>query len=285
MPAEAINKNDPALVTGVNFIDSQHAVLIDCVNRVLRLTDGDRADRLEELRLLLTWTRYHFAAEEELLVRAGYPLLSVHHEEHERFLKTLAAFNRDYVRGTRDIDEPLLEYCSGWTRHHIENDDRGFSRWMEEHGIPAEIRETGGRACPPFVDPEEVRGVTGIPLVDGQHAEMVRLLNWVRCSSADPAHKRFWLANRLRVLYFYTRYHFLTEEVIHRRSGFPLAEEHKVQHEELMARARDFIGEFTHGREELTEGILNFFRAWTLQHILVEDSRMKGLRLPEGFDG
>jgi len=277
MSADPILWNDTELTTGLDGTDEQHRVLVDSVNRLIENPGTDRDTSLENLRLILTYARYHFAAEEEMLVRTGFPDLENHHHEHDRFLSTLAGFDHKFRNGKKEIDGNIIGFLRDWTIHHIQNEDRGFAAWMNENGMTSRAGETVMRSRAPFVNTDEVRGVTGIKAVDDQHVEMLRMLNWVRSFNAVPEHKRSWTANRIRVLYFYTRYHFLYEETIQRRSGFPLVSEHKIQHEELLTRAREFIAEFATGREDLAEGILNFYRAWTLQHILVEDSRIKGL--------
>jgi hemerythrin len=280
MSIEPIQWDEAGLSLGLTESDNQHSELVATVNKLIESRAADAETRLDNLRLVLTFARYHFAAEEELLICTGYPDLEAHHREHRRFLTTLAAFNRDFRNGSKDFGDPILVFIKDWTVHHILNEDRGFARWMANKGISPSTDDTGSRGCPPFVSTDEVKGITGIPEIDRQHEEMVRLLNWVRCYSTLPDSRKVWMGNRIRVLYFYSRHHFFTEEVLQRRAGFPRAAEHRIQHEELLARAREFITGFSNGRTDLTEGILNFFRAWTLQHILVEDSRMLGMKPP-----
>jgi len=89
---------DKSLETGDPEIDEQHRELFRHIDQLMAAT-RDRRARGEVGRLLTFLGDYvvsHFAAEEQMMVEAGYPELEPHRGEHRRFVEEYARLFEDY---------------------------------------------------------------------------------------------------------------------------------------------------------------------------------------------
>jgi hemerythrin len=65
-------------------LDEDHQKLADMVNRITQALDDGRAGECEELVAnFINSTKAHFAREEALLVKAGYPNVKKHQDHHK----------------------------------------------------------------------------------------------------------------------------------------------------------------------------------------------------------
>jgi len=75
----------PSFELEIKTLDDDHQALIDLANRVTETLEGNE-DRIGECQQLLAefvkLTKQHFAREEALLTKAGYPNVQKHHDHH-----------------------------------------------------------------------------------------------------------------------------------------------------------------------------------------------------------
>jgi hemerythrin-like metal-binding protein len=69
----------------------------------------------------------------------------------------------------------------------------------------------------------------------------------------------------------YAKTHFSTEETLFRNHGYPQAQAHKQEHDELTDKAVALQREVSSGRATLTLPTMNFLRDWLTNHILKTD--------------
>ena len=79
-----------SLSVGVDKFDAHHRKLIGLINKLyLNMEEGAGVDVLKEtLSELVSYTDYHFSAEEEAFAQFGYPQMESHIEQHHKLLKT-----------------------------------------------------------------------------------------------------------------------------------------------------------------------------------------------------
>ena len=78
----------PAFLLEYEALDRDHQRLADLVNRVVKAIDDDEADKCADLVIdLVSSVKSHFAREEALLVKIGYPNVEKH-QDHHRSLTT-----------------------------------------------------------------------------------------------------------------------------------------------------------------------------------------------------
>ncbi|MGC4119557.1 MAG: bacteriohemerythrin [Myxococcales bacterium] len=124
------------LATGVAEVDEQHQRLIaEIAALVARVKAQDFSSLSETLRFLAGYAQEHFATEEALMRRAGYPGLAEHAEAHR-------AFVREFVELKSELEAegplPTLVLKMGnwlfdWLRSHVRNLDLAMGDWLRVH--------------------------------------------------------------------------------------------------------------------------------------------------------
>lgn len=114
---------DESLYTGDERIDSQHKELIARVNKLIEsCTEGNgKLTAVKTLDFLMDYTDYHFAEEEALQEKAGYPKLDAHRKLHEEF--------------RRSVDElrEMLEEEEGPTEAFVAAVNKNIGDWLVNH--------------------------------------------------------------------------------------------------------------------------------------------------------
>jgi len=73
----------PAFLLEYEILDRDHQRLADLVNQVVKAIDDDQADKCADLVIdLVKSAKSHFAREEALLVKFGYPNVEKHRDHH-----------------------------------------------------------------------------------------------------------------------------------------------------------------------------------------------------------
>lgn len=114
---------------------------------------------------------------------------------------------------------------------------------------------------------------TGIEKVDRQHENLMDLLNclneaWRGAKSHDV------LLFRLDQLLDAVGAHFRDEETLMAEKEYPDIELHRAEHDFLLVQVLQFRTQFATNEAELTESMLDFFRDWLRDHILISDRRL-----------
>jgi hemerythrin-like metal-binding protein len=122
-----------AFRTHIPEIDEQHISLFETAAAfadALERGDGDHAVR-SVLFTLLDYTRTHFAAEEVLMQRAGYPGLEDHARTHAKFVLTLRQWIDDLSRvNPREVQVAIEKWLVG----HVAGSDPAY--------VPYVLRES-----------------------------------------------------------------------------------------------------------------------------------------------
>jgi hemerythrin-like metal-binding protein len=125
------------LQINVQSIDQQHRRLVDLVNEVYRCVRQEDFDRglKSVLPELLSYTKEHFAFEEELFTSHGYPESKPHKEKHVRLINRVGEFVTRIQRGDRSVALELLGFLKTWLTQHILGDDSAYARYLNSKGV------------------------------------------------------------------------------------------------------------------------------------------------------
>lgn len=121
------------LSVGVDSIDVQHQRLVMVLNELFdALGQGKGADKLRIIvDSLLAYVAMHFAYEERLMARAGFPGLDAHKREHEDLTKKVLAIHAKLKSGAGfDVAIELVELLKNWLIHHIMISDKKYTPYM-----------------------------------------------------------------------------------------------------------------------------------------------------------
>lgn len=120
------------LETGIEVIDSQHQRIVDYLNELNDANDiGNREATNHVLNELVDYTLTHFAFEEELQEKAGYPFLRAHKRVHEIFTKRVAEFQKRAATG-ENVAPELLSMLKIWLVNHIKGDDADYAESVKK---------------------------------------------------------------------------------------------------------------------------------------------------------
>ena len=128
---------DKSYSVNVKRCDEQHQKLFALMNELhdaMRVGTGGTAVR-KVVAQLNDYTISHFAAEEALLDRFGYPGLAEHREEHKKFVAQVNKFRDDFDHGGGASSVAVLEFLKDWLVRHIRQTDRKYSAHLNENGI------------------------------------------------------------------------------------------------------------------------------------------------------
>lgn len=121
------------LTLGHDEIDSQHTMLVDMINELhARLQEGQARQGLcDTVQGLKAYTDYHFAEEERLMLRHGYPELENHRLAHLEFLEQVEAFTSAILQEKyQETSTKVLAFLTSWFSRHIQRDDRVLVQFM-----------------------------------------------------------------------------------------------------------------------------------------------------------
>lgn len=124
-------------VTEIGFVDEQHQQLFEAINRfgdAVRAGQGfDEMGRT--LAFLLAYTEEHFADEEALMRRHGYPDLAAHQAMHASFASRIRALHGEVQRGDLRSVFNASRLLSDWLSNHIEHVDiKGYVPFVQAAG-------------------------------------------------------------------------------------------------------------------------------------------------------
>jgi hemerythrin len=128
----------PAMSVGVTVLDEDHKKLIGIINQLhFGIVAGHKREVLEAvLDHLVGYARYHFAHEEELLVKTGYLDTLAHKMEHEKFMDRICSLQtRIKSAPVSMLDLELMSFLRNWLLTHIQGSDKKYGPRLNAHGF------------------------------------------------------------------------------------------------------------------------------------------------------
>jgi hemerythrin len=121
--------------TGHKIVDIQHQELFQMVNDLhdAIASEQDKDSIIKALEKLSSHTLHHFATEETLMVKIGYPHLKVHKKKHEDLVKNANEIIEGYRTGRFVLTSAVSKLLSDWLRHHIQEDDKALVKYIQSH--------------------------------------------------------------------------------------------------------------------------------------------------------
>jgi hemerythrin len=126
------------LSVGVEAIDADHKKIVGMVNELYdAILAGCGRKKLDTLLdRLVDYTRYHFAREEELLTRTGYPDVAEHKREHDEMATWMnTAWHRYHNSSAIAPSLDAINYLTDWLYNHVLGADQKFAPHLKVHNI------------------------------------------------------------------------------------------------------------------------------------------------------
>jgi hemerythrin len=130
----ALVKWSPSLSVKIDEMDKQHQGLLDIMNRLHESTStGHGNEGLQAIiGELVEYTHKHFSAEEQLMQRFRFPLLSGHKAEHAKFTEEVLAFQRRMQGGQTVSAYEVLQFVRQWLLTHIQESDAKYGKFINQ---------------------------------------------------------------------------------------------------------------------------------------------------------
>ena len=114
--------------------DAQHKRLFDLINQLHdAMSKGQGNDVLGKiLRELVSYTKTHFAAEEQLLQSKKYPGYLSQKTAHDKFVAQLATFQQEFSEGKSAVSAKILTFLRDWLINHIASADKQYGDFLNK---------------------------------------------------------------------------------------------------------------------------------------------------------
>ena len=127
------------LLVGVDIIDEQHKFLVALFNNLIDQLNDELSDagRNDVVIYLFEYTKYNFAAEEQVMSACKYPRLHSHKKQHDAFILILKDFTKKDGL-TQEASTELAQFLSKWIQYHILIADKEFGLFVSRDAPPLE---------------------------------------------------------------------------------------------------------------------------------------------------
>lgn len=128
---------DEKYSVGVREVDLQHKKLVEMVNTLHdAMKAGKGKDALASvLQDLINYAASHFATEEKYMTKFNYPAYPTHKNEHEKFVKQVLDFQKDFNSGKAVMTLEVMNFLKNWLVNHILGTDKKFGPFFNGHGL------------------------------------------------------------------------------------------------------------------------------------------------------
>lgn len=125
---------------GIPSIDREHRLMMNLVNELSEAVAHGCTYEQAHLKMekVLDFAAEHFAHEENLMRRHGFPGLEQHASEHEKLLREATILMEMYDPGHTDRAVLVTAFLTDCAENHILHEDRAISQFLEDQGIKAD---------------------------------------------------------------------------------------------------------------------------------------------------
>lgn len=122
---------------GVQEVDAEHQGLFSLAEKLHRgiLLQQDQQIVGPLLLDLIDYTCCHFAHEEQLMQRIGYPHYADHCLQHQDLQSRAVAMQERYSAGETGMAIELLQFVVDWLKCHTMTSDRRIGSYMRKYGL------------------------------------------------------------------------------------------------------------------------------------------------------
>jgi hemerythrin-like metal-binding protein len=121
----------------------------------------------------------------------------------------------------------------------------------------------------------------GIESIDQQHKKLISLINMLQ-TTVDYSTGEEFERECLAAVVDYTKTHFVYEEGLMSKYGYPDFEAHKAQHQKMIDKVDDLLAEYEERPERVMKEALDFLKQWLIRHINGTDKQYSEFLLSKG---
>ena len=119
--------------SNIALIDSQHQILFNIINNLFDAMKFGKGNEIigEILNELVSYTDYHFNAEENLMKENQYVNLDSHLKAHKEFVQKVLFFYQRYISKESALSIDIIDFLKDWLISHILTRDLEFTRTIK----------------------------------------------------------------------------------------------------------------------------------------------------------
>lgn len=122
--------------TDVSSHDLEHQNIFKLLNTLHdTVAAADRNAVSKHLDALIGYVAEHFGAEEQNMVKSGYPALAKHKEEHDKLVQVCLDLQKKFRAGQAEVTQQTTAFLKDWLVNHIPIIDRAYGPAMNAKGI------------------------------------------------------------------------------------------------------------------------------------------------------
>lgn len=127
----------PEYSVHIGTIDAQHQSLLAIGDELhVAMTTGQGQAKMGKiLNRLIQYTASHFAHEERLMQKHGYPDFAAHKAEHDTLVAKVTKFEADFKAGHIGMSIEVLEFLKDWLVGHIQGSDRKYVACLTQNKV------------------------------------------------------------------------------------------------------------------------------------------------------
>lgn len=109
-------------------LDEHHRKLFDIFNRLYDNCLGQDVTNCIDpiIEELVSYTRYHFSAEEQYMRSIGYGEIDGHILEHRKFTERTLELREVAYRDEPEATKELIAFLGNWLLHHVIEEDKRY---------------------------------------------------------------------------------------------------------------------------------------------------------------
>jgi len=122
--------------TGNPILDFQHRELTATFNHLVASTGllGPSLEQEQAFTQFMEHALAHFAVEDALMERVGYPQRRSHGKIHETLIAQAKDLARRIRSGEQGITQPVLDFLECWLVHHMQEEDLPLAKFLKGEG-------------------------------------------------------------------------------------------------------------------------------------------------------
>lgn len=133
----ALLKWKDSLSVNVAAFDIHHKKLIDILNELHDFMLVGKPQMIIEKVImdLLNYTKYHFEAEESVMLNHNFSGYIQHKAEHDNFVAKIQECMNNYKSSSMALSIDLMDFLREWLTGHIMGTDRKYSVFLNGKGV------------------------------------------------------------------------------------------------------------------------------------------------------
>lgn len=118
-------------------IDKDHQKMLSLINQLydaIQIGQGTKSI-MEIQEELVSYSKCHFAREEEMMVYTGYDEAASHKLQHEGFTREVMKMQNRYGSGSPVLSIEVMVFLKDWFFDHLMGSDARYASHLNAHGI------------------------------------------------------------------------------------------------------------------------------------------------------